>query len=311
MSGIRNLIVLLMLLTLAAACIPAAPTTPPTLQVTPTQAPPESPAPPAETQAPVETTAPAATPTTAPSDTIQAATNTPEASATSPAATTTPELPEEAILILEPGPGSRVTSPIRVAGEADPTFEQNLVVRVLTADGVEVLQTPTNIQAEAGQRGSFEVELPVELNQEENIFIQVFASSARDGGITHLASTGVIFTPSGPADIRPRDPQPEQIVIFQPTLTQTINGGVAHVEGFALASFEQTLVIEVQDMDGNVIGTQPVIVEAPDLGIPGPFSADVPYTLSEAGPGRIAVIDPSPAFGGEVHLASVEVNLEP
>lgn len=223
----------------------------------------------------------------------------------------TPERPEEAIFIQEPGPGSQVTSPIRVAGVADPTFEQNLVVRILLDDGTELTELPTTIQADVGQRGSFEVDVPVNLDMQRNIFIQVYASSARDGGITHLTSTGVSFSAGGPENIVSQEPHPEQIAIFQPQAGATITGSVAHVEGFALASFEQTLLIEIVDGNGNVTGTASVIVQAPDLGQPGPFSADVAYAVTEAGPGRVVVRDPSPAFGGDSHLSSVEITLAP
>ena len=219
--------------------------------------------------------------------------------------------PEESIMILEPAPGSRVTSPIHVSGVADPTFEQNLVVRVLTADGTLVTQAPTTIQADIGQRGPFALDLPTTLASEQNIFIQVFADSPRDGGITHLSSVGVIFTPTGPENILTRDPYPEQISIIQPQTGDTVSGGSVHVSGFGLASFEQTLLVEVLDENGDVICSEPVMVAAPDLGEPGPFEADIDYTLSEAGPGRIVVRDVSPAFGGTTHLSSVEVSLAP
>jgi hypothetical protein len=231
---------------------------------------------------------------------------------TSPALTQVPAgLPEEAILILEPGPGSRVANPLRVAGMADSTFEQNLVVRLLLDDGSQLAFAPTTIQSEMGQRGPFELELPFDAGGERQAFIQVYASSPRDGAITHLASVGVTLALSGPTEIRPATSHPEQIVIYQPAVAQRISSGVAHVEGFALASFEQTLVVEVYDVDGNKVGMQPVTVQAPDMGIPGPFSADVPYQVSVAGPGRIVVRDPSPAFEGDIHLASVEITLEP
>jgi hypothetical protein len=219
--------------------------------------------------------------------------------------------PEESIMILTPGPGSRVTSPVTVAGEADPTFEQHLLVRVLQADGTLVTQMPTIIQAELGQRGPFSVELPINLDSEQNIFIQVLADSARDGNVTHLSSVVVTFTPTGPAEIIEREPYPEQIHISQPQTGATVSGGSVHVTGFALASFEQTLVVEVYDEEGDVIASEPVMVEAPDLGQPGPFEAQLEYRLSTAGPGRIVVRDESAAFGGDVHLSSVEVSLEP
>lgn len=221
----------------------------------------------------------------------------------------TDEQGEESILILEPGNGSRVISPVRVAGIADPTFEQSLVVRLVLDDGSELALAPAQIEAELGQRGPFAVEVPFSVTGERQAFIQVYASSPRDGGATHLASVGITIADAGAEDIVVVTPHPERIVIFEPHNADTVSSGVARVEGFALASFEQTLVIEVLDADGNTIATQPVTVEAPDLGQPGPFSADVPYTVTTSGPGRIVVRDISPAFGGDSHLASVEVTL--
>jgi hypothetical protein len=230
---------------------------------------------------------------------------------TSTPATAEPARPEEAILILEPGPGSRLTSPIRVAGVADPTFEQTLVVRLVSADGAELALVPAQIEADMGQRGPFAIDVPFTVSGEEQAFIQVYTTSARDGGVTHLSAVGVTLADSGSAAVVPVTLQPERIAVAQPVLGATVSGGVARVEGFGLAGFEQTLVIEVQDEAGAVVGSQPVIVAAPDLGQPGPFSADVPYVVTTGGPGRIAVRDISPAFGGDVHVSSVEITLQP
>jgi hypothetical protein len=59
------------------------------------------------------------------------------------------------------------------------------------------------------------------------------------------------------------------------------------------------------------VGSSPAIVDAPAPGQPGGFIVDVPYAVNEAGPGRVVVRDVSPAFGGDVHLTSVEVDLRP
>jgi hypothetical protein len=69
--------------------------------------------------------------------------------------------------------------------------------------------------------------------------------------------------------------------------------------------------VEIYDAEGNKVGSQPAIVAAPDIGQPGPFSVQVPYVVSAAGPGRVVVIDPLPAFDGLGHIASVEVTLAP
>jgi hypothetical protein len=218
---------------------------------------------------------------------------------------------EEAILIRSPGAGSHLTTPIQLRGQADPTAEQTLGVKLLAADGSELASLTTTIQADVGQRGSFDVEIPFTVSQPRQAFIQVFATSPRDGGVIHLASVGVQLAPDGAPDVRPAEAHPEQIAIRQPQAGETIAGGVLHVEGFGVAGFEGTLVIDLYDAGGDKLAEQPVIVAAPDMGQPGSFDADLSYNLTRPGPGRLVVRDVSPAFGGDVHLASVEVTLKP
>ena len=215
----------------------------------------------------------------------------------------------EAIAILKPGPGSRLTSPVRVAGMADPTFEQTLAVRLVLDDGTVLNVVSTTIHADLGERGPYEVEVPFEIQGERNALIQVFDVSARDGGIIHLNSVGVTLLESGQPEIREVEPKPEAIIIHQPAMGDRIRGGVVHVEGTGIASFEGTLVVEVYDAEGNRVGMQPLIVSAPEMGQPGPFSVDVSYEVQEEGPGRIVVVDPLPAFNGIGHISSVEVIL--
>jgi hypothetical protein len=193
---------------------------------------------------------------------------------------------------------------------ADPTFEQNLVVQLLADDGSQLALVPVTIAAEAGQRGPFSVDIPISVSGERQVFLQVFTTSARDGGITHLSSVGFTLAESGPENRPSFTPFPERIIIARPTLNTAVSGGTVHVEGTALASFEATLVVDVLDESGVVIGSQPILVQSPDIGLPGPFSADIPYSGSPTGAGRVVIRDLSPAFGGEVHLASVEIRFE-
>jgi hypothetical protein len=185
-------------------------------------------------------------------------------------------LPEEAIMILEPASGSRVTSPLRLSGIADSTFEQTLIVQILWDDGMTVAYEPVMIQAELGQRGPFELELEFDIVGERNAFIQVFEESARDGEITHLSSVGVLLTGSGPAEIRRAEPRLEQITIFEPSIAGRVAGGIANIRGYGWASFEQTLLVEVQDENGRIAGSTPITLESPELGQPAISSLKCP-----------------------------------
>jgi hypothetical protein len=241
-----------------------------------------------------------------------------ETLANAPAPTEPPpaELPEEAILILTPGSGSRLVGGVHVEGIADSTFEQHLVVQVVAlGEGPTdaIAQEPVIIQAELGQRGPFAVDLSFTLEggPEQPGEVRVFSSSPRDGGLTHLATAQVTLAASGMPDIRPADPHDEFIVITSPSPGAIVTGGVVRVEGVALASFEQALLVELHFEEGGFISRGPVTVAAPDYGNWGPFYLDIAYTATAPGPARIVVSDPSPAFGQTLHLASVEILLEP
>jgi hypothetical protein len=319
----KNTLTVLVLAVLLAGCnLPAPGVQPPATQAlqTPAGDPsltplipsplPDTPAPDAPASTPAVPDSPTPGETAAPTG-LPAATATQPPPQVEPSPTPAVEGPAEAIFIQQPAPGSRVTSPVLVAGLGGPTFEQNLGVQLVLDDGTVLALGPAMIQADLGQRGPFEVLVPFTVSGERQAFIQVFETSARDGGITHLSSVGVTLLETGEVEIREADPHPERIAIFRPALSDRVSGGLVRVEGFALASFEQNLLVEVLDADGNIVGSQSVLVQSPEMGVPGPFTIDVPYQVSAAGPGRVVVRDPSPAFEGDVHVASVEIELAP
>lgn len=219
----------------------------------------------------------------------------------------------EAITIREPGSGSRLINAILLRGMVTiPTFENGLTARVVWDDGTEAIPpTPITVAGHVGQTGTFDITLPFTVSGERNAFIQVYAVSPRDGGIIHLTSSGVRLAEQGANEIVSTRDEPERLNLSTPAPGATIEGGIVHVEGYGLASFEQTLLIEVQDTSGTILGSLPVIVEAPDVGQPGAFQADVAYEATSTGAGRIVVKDVSPAFGGDTHLTSSDVYLGP
>jgi hypothetical protein len=99
---------------------------------------------------------------------------------------------QEDIVITAPEAGNMITSTVHVAGESEPTFEQTLLVRVFDQDGATLAEKSTIIAADAGQRGKFALDLPIELPAApEAGRVVVLTTSPRDGGITHLASVEV------------------------------------------------------------------------------------------------------------------------
>ncbi|MCW5851340.1 MAG: LysM peptidoglycan-binding domain-containing protein [Anaerolineae bacterium] len=118
---------------------------------------------------------------------------------------------------------------------------------------------------------------------------------------------GQVLTIPGGGGVPTPTPGP-RITILSPAADATVTSPV-RVSGWGRAAFEQTLVIRILDAGGRVVGQQPVIVQS-EIGQPGPFSADVPFTIPIGTQnGRIEVVDYSPRDGSVLASASVNVRL--
>ena len=234
---------------------------------------------------------------------------------TAPFASPTPvlaggQLPTEAILILEPGLTSRIASPVRVAGFADPTFEQALVVELVGQDGSALVEAPTTIGADVGLRGPFSIDLEFSVAEDQPGRIVVYTTSPRDGGVIHLASVEVTLLAGGASVLLPSQTHAEDITIHEPAADAVIAGGVILVTGFSSPTFEQNLVIDITDGEGNVVGATATTILA-DAGAGGPFRAELTYVISAEQPGRVTVYSVSARDGGVLHLSSREITLRP
>lgn len=269
---------------------------------------------------------PTRTPTGVSAPTSRPPSPTAEASA-APATATPPAGPDPAdqedILLLEPGPNSALFGSAHAAGQAEPTFEQNLVIQVTDAGGAVVATMPTTIQAAAGSAGPFAVDVPFSVASDQPGRVSAFSTSARDGGLIHLASAEVTLLASGSALIQPVAPHGEVHAIHVPAPRAEISGGALRVEGFSDYTFEANLALVLCGEGGsgapdpicgtvdNVLAHGVALIAAPDIGQPGPFTADLAYAVSAPVSARLVVYSTSPRDGGLTHLASVNVILNP
>lgn len=188
-------------------------------------------APPTRTPPPTQTPTPSATArillatrlTDVPQVTVRLPTSSPRpptatptglATATAPAPTNTSSpttVPASLafIQILQPAGGSSVVSPLKVSGESNSTFEQNLVVAVYDSTGKQLALKPATIQAELGRRGPFSIEIPFTVTREQPGRVSVYDTSAANGGIIHLASVEVtLLPPAAKPSCSPPNPRP-------------------------------------------------------------------------------------------------------
>jgi hypothetical protein len=229
----------------------------------------------------------------------------------------------EVILVLNPGSTSSVVSPVRVAGRAEATIEQNLVVQIADANGAVIATKLTTITSSAPQAGPFDTTVPFTVSGNQPGRISVFSTSARDGGLLHLASAEVTLLAGGSATLVAGPTNYEVHAISVPASLAQISGGHLHVAGYSDYVFESQLALALCGEGGsgapdpvcgtvdNVLATGTAKLSSSDMGQPGPFAGDLNYKVTAPVQGRVAVYSRSPRDGGIVHLNTVNVKLMP
>lgn len=102
---------------------------------------------------------------------------------------------EPAIVVESPLPGTAVSSPVTVSGNAD-VFEANVTVLVLDADGNELTRDFTTAECGTGCRGDFSIELPFEVDEEQQGTIVVQDDDAAgEGAPPHVVEVPVTLRP--------------------------------------------------------------------------------------------------------------------
>lgn len=95
------------------------------------------------------------------------------------------------IVVMTPGIGDRVSSPVTISGTAN-VFEATVSIRILDDDGNLLAETFTTATCGSGCRGNYAERVRFDAGGNGGV-IEVFESSAEDGSDLHLVSIPVEF----------------------------------------------------------------------------------------------------------------------
>jgi len=112
--------------------------------------------------------------------------------------------------------------------------------------------------------------------------------------------------------VEPISVPPDQptITIEDPVAEDTISSPVLVKGSTNFGPFESSLSVHIKDAGGAIIGIGSVMVQAPDIGLGGPFEGEVAFTPpATAQAGTLEVVEISAKDGSVVVMASVPVRL--
>jgi hypothetical protein len=261
---------------------------------------------------------PSTTPSSPPS-----ATSTPNLSPTSsrrasptPSITPTPPIPGAGVQFVEPGPMSKVVSPLHLIANIrsvpSGTYHIELWLeplhegeepRLIYREVQRLISNPVN-WVYLDQDIQFEISRVSELAQ---LRVSVFDPFGRPVSIN---SVDLLLLSMGISQITPSEVRSEPIVIREPTKNQLIQGGTLIVSGLTKPT-EDFMLVELVTADGAIVGYRQVFVTPAPDGSYVPFAVEVPYQVEAPVWVRLRISESGTRISGMEHLSSVEVYLSP
>ncbi|NIS83441.1 MAG: hypothetical protein GTO14_25325 [Anaerolineales bacterium] len=222
-------------------------------------------------------------------------------------------MPTEQLAILEPGPGSQVTSPFRVDGWGGPSFNDRIRVRLIGEDGRVLSQGWSFLLVLPGNAGRFLATVPFEIDHvAEAARLEVSMQSRRDRQLSHLATVDLTLLSIGTDLVHPSIRGTEKLAIFSPRDDAIASGGKVLVRGAGWVDTDTPLTVTVLNNQGSTLGSMAVELDAPLIGQLGTFTVEVPYEIPFSQWAHIVVAEPSTGvIPGWIHYTSVEVWLRP
>jgi hypothetical protein len=104
------------------------------------------------------------------------------------------ETPPPPILVSQPSSGTRFASGDVIAGTAN-VFEATVSIRLLDADGNELVETFTTATCGSGCRGDYSKRIRFQVDREQPGTLELFEVSAQDGSETNKVSIPVVLVP--------------------------------------------------------------------------------------------------------------------
>jgi len=219
-------------------------------------------------------------------------------------------IPPADISIFNPGPLSKVISPISLVAYVVPGADGRARVELWGEDGRLMYRKIFNFTTPNPQ-GRLVTEIAFETpGVAETAYLSI-QTQDEYGRIMALASIELVLLSSGEADISLASDTLAPIVIQTPGENELIQGDKILVEGLARTASELPLLVELVAADGRLLSSRLAGVEPTQTGEHHPFAVELPYRIYAPTWVRVVVSERGGKLPGPVNISTVETLLSP
>lgn len=221
-------------------------------------------------------------------------------------------LPYGDIQIINPGPLSKVTSPLQFHAYLFPGEDNRVRIALYGEDGRLLVRKVIRYSSPQEEKVHLKRDLHFEISGvAETARLEV---STRDeyGRLTALTSTDVILLTEGDADINPPLNLYEKIIIEEPVPNTLVQGSSLIVKGYTRYADQGQLLVQIVNFRGGVVGSKIIGVSGQELDLGYHFFAgEVPYQVRSATWVQVQVTAQDDDLSEVLHTSSVRILLSP
>lgn len=221
-------------------------------------------------------------------------------------------LPYGEIQILNPGPLSRVVSPIKLHAYLHPGDDDRVRIALYGEDGRLLVRHVLRYSAPPTYKVHLKQDLEFEIpGVAEEGRIEI-TTQDEFGRVKALTSADVILLSEGAKDINPPADLYEQIILQQPVASTLIQDGVIIVQGFTRQAPQGQLYVELVNFRGGVVGSKIIGVADRELERGYRFFVgEIPYQVGTPSWIRVQVMARDNTMSEVKHLSSVRILVSP
>ncbi|HEX2979067.1 MAG TPA: hypothetical protein VHO48_02275 [Anaerolineaceae bacterium] len=222
-----------------------------------------------------------------------------------------PKAPLAAVNLVNPGPQSRLLSPIYMEASVIPVDRGVVRIELLGEDGRVLYREVQQFKETGGKRYYLNLSVEFEIPSVAEAAQLNVSVEDPEGRPVALNSVDVVLLSMGASEVFSGEDLHEPVVFEQPRVNQFIQGSTLQVSGYARPVNTQPLVLEVIDAKGNVIGSRQIPVEANQVDVYVPFETEITCTPQRESWTRLILRQSGTRIPGTAMLSSVLFYLSP
>jgi hypothetical protein len=212
--------------------------------------------------------------------------------------------------IAVPGPMSKVVSPINFVAYISPDFTGQTRIQLLGENGRELYSKAYRTHSNIGYTTRVEENISFEIHGTSEVGRLQISTVDEYGRMQAFNSVRLLLLSVGQTQLNQSSPALERVLLRLPKKDSEISGGVLTVEGEILPVNDTSLVLELYDIAGNIMGSRILTLQHAN-GAYQSFSTTIPYQANQKTPARLVVRQSDDRIGGLAYLFSQKVMIAP